>query len=135
MTTILFCMNFLGDLFFRGESFIEHQDTCTVRRVQPELQAFQPAASSSRTASSTSPSSGNNFGITPMPRLSSTVAPEPVFLGQERHCSSSIDDQQHNLELQLLPSSSNYAWRNCDESQPTNLKLSIGSCSKGKRRY
>ncbi|GFZ15857.1 indeterminate(ID)-domain 14 [Actinidia rufa] len=119
-----------GRVFSRVESFIEHQDTCTVRRVQPELQVFQPAAaSSSRTASSTSPSSGNNFGITPMPRLSSTVAPEPVFLHQERHCSSSIDDQQHNLELQLLPSSSNYAWRNCDDSHPTNLKLSIGSCS------
>ncbi|XP_057495336.1 zinc finger protein SHOOT GRAVITROPISM 5-like [Actinidia eriantha] len=118
-----------GRVFSRVESFIEHQDMCTMRQVRPELLAFQPAASSSRTASSTSPSSDNNFGIAPMPRLSATVAPEPVFLGQERHCSSSIDDQQHNLELQLLSSSSNCASQNCDKNHPTNLKLSIGSGS------
>ncbi|KAE8710119.1 protein BASIC PENTACYSTEINE2-like [Hibiscus syriacus] len=110
----------LGDLVgikkhFRGntairnngvESFIEHQDACTVRRVQPKLQALQPACSS-RTASSTSPSSDANFSITPRT--------EPVFLQHQ---------QKHNLELQLLPT------RDSDENYATHLKLSIGSSEK-----
>ncbi|GLT96814.1 hypothetical protein SLE2022_144120 [Rubroshorea leprosula] len=112
-----------GRVFSRVESFIEHQDACTVRRVQPEMQAMQTAACSSRSASSTSPSSEANFSISaplagmPMPKPTN----EPVFL--YNHASSS-NQQQHNLELQLLPSSSA---RNSDNNYATNLKLSIGS--------
>lgn len=120
-----------GRVFSRVESFIEHQDTCTVRLVQPDLQALQPACSS-RTASSTSRSSdNNNFSIAPLPRL--PIPTEPIFLCPERH-SSTGDDHHHNLELQLLPSSSNpYSSRNCDENHETNLKLSIGSCNQERK--
>ncbi|KAE8667265.1 hypothetical protein F3Y22_tig00112428pilonHSYRG00045 [Hibiscus syriacus] len=83
------------------EGFIEHQDVCTVRRVQPELQA----ACLSRSASSNGlPSDAVNFGI---PRRT-----EPVFLQRQ---------QQHCLELQLLST------RDSDENHATRLKLSIGS--------
>ncbi|XVF85532.1 hypothetical protein PTKIN_Ptkin17bG0125000 [Pterospermum kingtungense] len=120
-----------GRVFSRVESFIEHQDVCTVRRVQPELQALQQPACSSRTASSTSPSSDANFNIAPLPGLpmpkSST---EPVFLYS--HASTSDHHQhqhhpQHNLELQLLPSSATHSDENC----ATHLKLSIGTSSEG----
>uniref|UniRef100_A0A5B7AEB7 Putative C2H2-like zinc finger protein n=1 Tax=Davidia involucrata TaxID=16924 RepID=A0A5B7AEB7_DAVIN len=100
-----------GRVFSRVESFIEHQDSCTVRRTaRPEVQALQPVCSS-RTASSTSPSSDTNLSIAPLPRLA-----EPSFLGRNN---SSPDE--HNLELQLLPSSNNRY-----ENQATHLKLSIG---------
>ncbi|KAI8538595.1 hypothetical protein RHMOL_Rhmol09G0116500 [Rhododendron molle] len=116
-----------GRVFSRVESFIEHQDACNVRRVRPEvLQAMQPVCSS-RSASSTSPSSDNNFGIVPLQRIS--VPPntsEAMFLGPERYCCSSTDDHHHNLELQLLPSS-NHVSRSCNQNHATNLKLSIGS--------
>ncbi|KAA8532405.1 hypothetical protein F0562_032426 [Nyssa sinensis] len=118
-----------GRVFSRVESFIEHQDTCTVRRARPEMQVLQPACSS-RTASSTSPSSDTNLSIVPLPRLVIPTTPaEPVFLHPERNNSSSDDHQLHNLELQLQPSSNAYFSRNCYENQATHLKLSIGSCS------
>lgn len=117
---------------FRVESFIEHQDACNVRQVRPEvLQAMQPVCSS-RSASSTSPSSDNNFGIVPLQRIS--VPPntsEAMFLGPERYSCSSTDDHHHNLELQLLPLS-NHVSRSCDQNHATNLKLSIGSPNQGK---
>ncbi|XP_058183561.1 zinc finger protein SHOOT GRAVITROPISM 5 isoform X2 [Rhododendron vialii] len=116
-----------GRVFSRVESFIEHQDACNVRRVRPEvLQALQPVCSS-RSASSTSPSSDNNFGTVPLQRIS--VPPntsEAMFLGPERYSCSSTNDHHHNLELQLLPSS-NHVSRSCDQNHATNLKLSIGS--------
>lgn len=114
------------------ESFIEHQDSCTVRRVQPELQSLQQACSS-RTASSTSPSSDANFSRAPLPGLP-VLAPkptEPVFLYSDRNnknvhpAASDHHLKKHNLELQLLPSS------NSDENFETRLKLSIGSCDNG----
>lgn len=109
-----------GRVFSRVESFIEHQDACTVRRTHPELPAFQAAACSSRTASSTSPSSDTNFSITPLQSVPVPPSSEPYCL----HNSFPSDhDMQNNLELQLLPSSSLY------ENNPTHLKLSIGSGS------
>ena len=108
------------------ESFIEHQDVCTVRRVQPELQALQPACSS-RTASSTSPSSDANFSIAPLPGLPMPKSTEPVFLYSHASTSDQQHHLQHNLELQLLPSSSTHPSRNSDENYATHLKLSIGS--------
>ncbi|KAF2316657.1 hypothetical protein GH714_041998 [Hevea brasiliensis] len=118
----------------RVESFIEHQDACTVRRPQPELQALQPACSS-RTASSTSPSSDGNFSIAPVPRLPIPKPSEPVFLysSSDRNDASTSSRQEHNLELQLLPSSTTRLSQNPDESYPTNLKLSIGSSSRGEK--
>ncbi|KAJ7942777.1 Zinc finger protein SHOOT GRAVITROPISM 5 [Quillaja saponaria] len=126
-----------GRVFSRVESFIEHQDTCTVRQVRPDhFQALQPACSS-RTASSTSPSSEANFSTIaplqgfPMPQK----AAQPVFLTTETNISNpSTSDHQHNLELQLLPSSSK-AHENrqfVHENYETHLKLSIGSCSNTK---
>lgn len=122
-----------GRVFSRVESFIEHQDACNIRRVRPELQALQPACSS-RSASSTSPSSDNNFGIVPLQRISvpANNTSEAMFLGTERYSCSSTDDHHHhhNLELQLLPSS-NHASRSRDHNHATNLKLSIGSPNQG----
>lgn len=98
-----------GRVFSRVESFIEHQDACTVRRVVPS--SFHPAAAcSSRTASSTSPSSDTNL----------TTIPSSLIITQR---SSIPHPPQNNLEeLQLLPSSSSLSLYD-----QTNLKLSIGS--------
>ncbi|KAG4999706.1 zinc finger protein SHOOT GRAVITROPISM 5-like [Glycine soja] len=127
-----------GRVFSRVESFIEHQDACTVRQHRPELQALQPACSS-RTASSASPSSEANFSIAP-PLQGLPVLPKPaeqqqqpatttVLLTSEIHGNKSTTS--HNLELQLLPSSTNsQAKRNTKENY--GLKLSIGSCSNDK---
>ncbi|XP_050235086.1 zinc finger protein SHOOT GRAVITROPISM 5 [Mercurialis annua] len=143
-----------GRVFSRVESFIEHQDACTVR-IQPDhhhhhhqLQALQPACSS-RTASSTSPSSDANFTISPplqvlpLPKPTSTDHhtnhQPPVFLysspsdrNDQASASASASTSTHNLELQLLPSpASTPSLQKNDEQRyhPTNLKLSIGSCS------
>lgn len=92
----------------RVESFIEHQDACTVRRTHTDLPTFAPMCSS-RTTSSTSPSSDTNLTIIPslLQRVPQT------------------QNTQNNLELQLLPSSSSL-YEQHDDSR-TNLKLSIGS--------
>lgn len=112
-------------LISRVESFIEHQDACTVRRVHPELPGFQAAACSSRTASSTSPSSETNFSMAPMQKIPGPLSTEPLSL---HHTSAPTErDMQNNLELQLLPSSSSF-----HETSSTQLKLSIGSGSSSK---
>ncbi|KAJ4840124.1 hypothetical protein Tsubulata_039259 [Turnera subulata] len=123
-----------GRVFSRVESFIEHQDACTVRQGRSEMEALQPAACSSRTASSASPSSDANLSSVPppprllMPTLKPT-APQggrrPSFLFLEgNEASTSRQRQEYNLELQLLPSSSS-----TPHSLPANLNLSIGSSS------
>ncbi|KAF2305705.1 hypothetical protein GH714_007678 [Hevea brasiliensis] len=124
-----------GRVFSRVESFIEHQDACTVRRGQPELQALQPACSS-RTASSTSPSSDANFNIAPLQGLPIPKPSEPVFLysSSDRYDASTSSQQEYNLELQLLPSSTTTRLsQNPDERYPTNLKLSIGSSGRSEK--
>ncbi|XP_022725779.1 protein SHOOT GRAVITROPISM 5-like [Durio zibethinus] len=121
-----------GRVFSRVESFIEHQDNCNVRRVQPELQALQPACSS-RTASNTSPSSDANFSIAPLPGLPMPKSTEPVFLYNHVSTSDHQHQLQHNLELQLLPSPSTQLSRNSDENYGTHLKLSIGSSDGGEK--
>lgn len=86
-----------GRVFSRVESFIEHQDFCTIRHhnLPPELHLMRPEASSSPTASSsTTPSMEySTFSAVSVPRIHPTYPGEP----DENH--------QHNLELQLLPSS------------------------------
>lgn len=107
--------------FFRVESFIEHQDACTVRQHQP----LQPACSS-RTASSTSPSSEANFSSMAAP-LQGLPLPK---LPADNNKPSTSHQQRHNLELQLLPTSINpQEKRNSKENHETHLKLSIGTCS------
>ncbi|KAL6974968.1 hypothetical protein U1Q18_042566, partial [Sarracenia purpurea var. burkii] len=107
-------------------SFIEHQDTCTLRgQVRPELQALQPACSS-RTASSTSPSSDTNFSNNP-PFRSLSMQGHVELAGflyrpELNGSPATTNEHTHNLELQLLPSSNAY-----DQNHSTNLKLSIGS--------
>ncbi|KAB2620116.1 protein SHOOT GRAVITROPISM 5-like [Pyrus ussuriensis x Pyrus communis] len=138
-----------GRVFSRVESFIEHQDTCTVRHVVlPELQAaLQPAACSSRTASSTSPSSDTNFSISnnvaaPVVLAGLPVRPNPTDHHDQRDgmnayisCNRQQQQQQqvhkNILELQLLPSSNAHTSSppNLDKGYATNLKLSIGSPS------
>ncbi|KAF5737784.1 C2H2-like zinc finger protein [Tripterygium wilfordii] len=113
-----------GRVFSRVESFIEHQDACTLRMVQPDqLQALQPACTS-RAASSTSPSSEANFHIAPLP---SRAIPKTTHEQNNSNAASTSEDVQRkrNLELQLLPSSN----ASSDENFATNLKLSIGSSS------
>ncbi|PON83768.1 TFIIH C1-like domain containing protein [Trema orientale] len=139
-----------GRVFSRVESFIEHQDSCTVRQVRPELQALQSAATaaacSSRTASSTSPSSDANFGNIAAPFPAGVVLnmPKPteanMFLSSSserastsKHSITNISTNQHQqnlLELQLLPSSEALGrsmQNSSEENYATHLKLSIGS--------
>lgn len=121
-----------GRVFSRVESFIEHQDTCTIRRVRPDVQAMQPACSS-HAASSNSPSSDNNFSVAPKARL---IMPAPsdhqpqFLLSEANNLPGKV--QQHSLELQLLPSS-----YKDEENHATDLKLSIGSsrnCEKNEQK-
>lgn len=90
------------------ESFIEHQDTCTIRRIRPNLQTLQPTAACS---SSTSPSSDTN-----LPKL--TIMPLP-----------NSTNSDHNLELGLRSTSDHH--ENIIIQEP-HLKLSIGSSSSPK---
>ncbi|KAL7589500.1 zinc finger protein SHOOT GRAVITROPISM 5 [Lactuca sativa] len=107
-----------GRVFSRVESFIEHQDACTIRRIHSDLPTFQPACSS-RTASSTSPS--NDKILTSIPTMARShhrqPPPQTVF-------SQSQEDMQNNLELQLLPSLSLYEQNNNNQN---HLNLSIGN--------
>ncbi|EOA24037.1 hypothetical protein CARUB_v10017254mg [Capsella rubella] len=138
-----------GRVFSRVESFIEHQDNCSVRRVhrEPPLppQTAVPAvpACSSRTASTVStPSSETNYGGT-----IAVAAPIPLE-GRPVHQRISPSILTHssknlNLELQLLPLSPNQN-PNQENQQPkvkepshhhnhnhetTNLNLSIAPSS------
>ncbi|KAK8521448.1 hypothetical protein V6N13_077549 [Hibiscus sabdariffa] len=94
-----------GRVFSRVESFIEHQDVCHIRS---ESQEVQPACLS-RTASSPSPSS------------------ETMFLSPRKDNNSSKNAPYHNLELQLLTTSST------DDKHSTRLQLSIGSSDIGQK--
>ncbi|XP_004504607.1 zinc finger protein SHOOT GRAVITROPISM 5 [Cicer arietinum] len=127
-----------GRVFSRVESFIEHQDACTIRRKhqhqhQPELQAttLQPAACSSGTASSTSPSSEANFSIAPLQGLPVLPKPHDKPTNSDIHNKPSLPIHHHNLELQLLPSSIIKTLpekpNSKDQNYETHLKLSIGS--------
>ena len=131
----------------RVESFIEHQDACTIRgKHQPEFQAttMQPACSS-RTASSTSPSSEANFSIS-APLQGLPVLPKPpdkplsaptLLTNSDIHNKPSTSHHHHNLELQLLPSSTNPQVEkpnSNDQNYETHLKLSIGNNESEKQR-
>ncbi|CAF2090737.1 hypothetical protein BRARA_F03442 [Brassica rapa] len=103
-----------GRVFSRVESFIEHQDNCSVRNVHhepppPPQTAVIVTACSSRTASTAStPSSETNYGG------AVTVATPLPLEGRPIHIRSSsltplllTNSSNLNLELQLLPSTPN----------------------------
>lgn len=108
----------------RVESFIEHQDTCNMGRLRPEMPSLQPACLS-RTASSPSPSADTNFSTAPWPPL---VIPRPktdaIFL------SPTVDKKHYNLELQLSSTTNPLEVSvspKTDDNHSTQLQLSIGS--------
>ncbi|KAL3379071.1 hypothetical protein AABB24_000009 [Solanum stoloniferum] len=94
-----------GRVFSRVESFIEHQDTCTIKRIRPNLQTLQPTTACS---SSTSLSSDTN-----LPKLAIMPLPNST-----------------NLELGLRSTSHH---ENIIEEP--HLKLSIGSSSSPKNGH
>ncbi|KAH0689939.1 hypothetical protein KY289_017297 [Solanum tuberosum] len=127
-----------GRVFSRVESFIEHQDACSMGRLRSESQSLHPPCLS-RTASSTpSPSSDTNLSTTPwsstlLKKLSSAAAAVTHHANPNiiKNCTN-----KHNLELQLLTtttSSSSPAFDVSVSSKPNedhsayNLQLSIGS--------
>ncbi|KAK6921577.1 hypothetical protein RJ641_012084 [Dillenia turbinata] len=111
-----------GRVFSRVESFIEHQDTCNLRRVQPEshFNPLQPASSC------TSPSNDTNFSPSPLPALTKSKPMEAIFLiPNHPNNDSPTNDSQvpHNLQLQLLMPNNPLNI----EDHATNLGLSLGS--------
>ncbi|KAA8541417.1 hypothetical protein F0562_025380 [Nyssa sinensis] len=115
-----------GRVFSRVESFIEHQDACTMGRLRPESQALQPACLS-RTASSPSPSSDTNMSTVPN-------WPGGLIMSTRRRdgdTTPSKNSHCHNLELQLLSTTSTaldtWVSPKADENHSTQLQLSIGS--------
>ncbi|KAK2437827.1 zinc finger protein SHOOT GRAVITROPISM [Trifolium repens] len=139
-----------GRVFSRVESFIEHQDACTIRgKHQPDLQAttMQPACSS-RTASSTSPSSEANFsisaplqGLTGLPKPPDKPSSTPTLLtNSDIHNKPSTSHHHHNLELQLLspssikPQEEKQSSKEIQNYETTHLKLSIGSNNESEKQ-
>ncbi|KAK4766997.1 hypothetical protein SAY86_014748 [Trapa natans] len=137
-----------GRVFSRVESFIEHQDTCSIGRLRSEMQALQPACLS-RTASSPSPSSDTNFStvpnwpqppplcnlnLFPKPRESFLLSPTTLENSSKNNTvnynNSKSGRQYHNLELQLSTTSNPIDVSvsiDRDENRSTQLQLSIGS--------
>lgn len=128
---------------YRVESFIEHQDACTLGRLRSESQALQPAACLSRTASSPSPSStetnlampintttSNNPSdttttttTTPTPALvilsSTSPSPQNPILSKTS-TSTSTNPRFHNLDLQLSTTTTTIMSNPIlDENQPS----------------
>lgn len=119
-----------GRVFSRVESFIEHQDVCSLGRLRSESHSLIQLPSApclSRTASSPSlPSSDHTNNL-----ITSTTIPWPNFL---MNTPNSII-KEHNLELQLLtttttttsPSSHFDVSVSSKSRDDHNLQLSIGS--------
>ncbi|XAR53151.1 hypothetical protein NMG60_11021576 [Bertholletia excelsa] len=108
-----------GRVFSRVESFIEHQDACSMGRLRSESQSLQ-APALSRTASSPSPSHDNNNNKNSNNILSATLVP------------SNRNSCFHNLELQLLTTSTSSpslpeTLISPKEDEQSHLQLSIGS--------
>lgn len=112
-----------GRVFSRVESFIEHQDACSMGQLRSEYHPLQPPPPPpclSGTASSPSPSSDTNLSVAPRPDSSALPRQiDPIFF-------SSTASRYPNLELQLLS-------KKLDEDQSTQLQLSIGSSEMGRR--
>ncbi|GLT53835.1 hypothetical protein SLA2020_270780 [Shorea laevis] len=112
-----------GRVFSRVESSSSTKTLARFGRVSLKyMHCSQPARLERHRAPSPS-SDTNNFSIAPLPGILLPI-PKPVFLSSDQNMNNNIPStsdhqQQHNLELQLLPSS--------DEIFATHLKLSIGS--------
>ncbi|CAN8266826.1 unnamed protein product [Cochlearia groenlandica] len=122
-----------GRVFSRVESFIEHQDNCTVKKVHreppppPQTAVIVPACSSRTVSTASTPSSdGGAFAVaTPLP-----LEGRPIH--HQR-----ISPNNLNLELQLLPltpkqqhkvkepSHHHHHHHNHNHHDTTNLNLSI----------
>ncbi|CAI9757314.1 unnamed protein product [Fraxinus pennsylvanica] len=106
-----------GRVFSRVESFIEHQDACSMGRLRSESHELQPAACLSRTASGPSPSSDTNL---------SNIAPWPIFM---TNVCETKNSKPTFLELQQLTKPGVNG-----EDQSTQLQLSIGSSEISERK-
>ncbi|KAL8120653.1 protein indeterminate-domain 14-like [Apium graveolens] len=133
-----------GRVFSRVESFIEHQDACTVQPDHLQVTLQQQHVCSSRTVSSASPSSDNNNNLSNMSKLlRSFPLQTPAQVQQPQFDRDHIrnipthreyDHQpRQKLELQLLPLSSNID-KTCqvsnhmhDENCLIDLNLSVGN--------
>ena len=143
--------------YFRVESFIEHQDNCSVRNVHhepppPPQTAAIITACSSRTASTAStPSSETNYGgavtvATPLPQEG-----RPIHIRSSSLTPLVLNNSSNlNLELQLLPLTPNlnpnqeYQQHKVKEPSlhhhhhnhdTTNLNLSIAPSSSSYHHY
>ncbi|XP_051119736.1 zinc finger protein SHOOT GRAVITROPISM 5-like [Andrographis paniculata] len=133
-----------GRVFSRVESFIEHQDACTMGRLRsdPHRAAHPPPPPPplprpclSRTASSPSPSTDTNLSVAPWAAAVLTLAnpaePPGFFNKKTDGAAVSAASRSPNLELQLLTKSSisgTDTWRKMDDQDhSTHLHLSMGS--------
>ncbi|KAL0380277.1 UNVERIFIED_CONTAM: Zinc finger protein SHOOT GRAVITROPISM 5 [Sesamum angustifolium] len=99
-----------GRVFSRVESFIEHQDACSMGRLRSESHPLQPPPPClSRTASSPSPSSDTNLSVAPWASAAAAALAlpkptEPIFLSTPAAVSTPRNNSRPpNLELQLSP--------------------------------
>ncbi|XP_057791508.1 zinc finger protein SHOOT GRAVITROPISM 5-like isoform X2 [Salvia miltiorrhiza] len=116
-----------GRVFSRVESFIEHQDACSMGRLRSECQPLQTAACLSRTASSPSPSSDTNLSVAPW------AAPFPAPMDSIFMADAATPKNRSrppNLELQLLTKATT-SLDNSAKLDSTQLQLSIGSSEIG----
>ncbi|KAL2234494.1 protein SHOOT GRAVITROPISM 5 [Sesamum indicum] len=124
-----------GRVFSRVESFIEHQDACSMGRLRSESHPLQPPPPClSRTASSPSPSSDTNLSVAPWASAAAAALAlpkptEPIFLSTPAAVTTPRNNSRPpNLELQLLTKASTSAVdTKPDEDHSMQLQLSIGS--------
>ncbi|GFP82614.1 protein shoot gravitropism 5 [Phtheirospermum japonicum] len=123
-----------GRVFSRVESFIEHQDACSMGRLRSDCHPLQPPPSAclSRTASSPSPSSDTNLSVTAWahsralgPNKKLPMDHHPIF------SSNWAGPPPPNLELELLTKASTSLnispVKIGKDHSTTQLQLSIGS--------
>ncbi|KAL0441837.1 UNVERIFIED_CONTAM: protein indeterminate-domain 14 [Sesamum radiatum] len=135
-----------GRVFSRVESFIEHQDACSMGRLRSECHPLQPPpACLSRTASSPSPSSDTNLSVAPWAAATRSLPKpiDPIFLSNAADIGGSVTPKNNsrppNLELQLLTKASAIGIdvsgnsTKLDEDHSTQLQLSIGSSEIGEK--
>ncbi|CAI9754044.1 unnamed protein product [Fraxinus pennsylvanica] len=113
-----------GRVFSRVESFIEHQDACSMGQLGADSQALQSTACLSRTASGPSPSSDTNLSnVAPRPifmtSVCETMNPRPAFLELQLLTKPHVNDEDKSMHLQLSIGSSEISEKN--EMDNTNL--------------
>ncbi|KAL1553711.1 zinc finger protein SHOOT GRAVITROPISM 5-like [Salvia divinorum] len=124
-----------GRVFSRVESFIEHQDACSMGRLRSDCHPLQAAVATaaclSRTASS--PSSDTNLSTAPWGGPSSLTAPMDSIFMTNAGATTRHRSRPPNLELQLLTKASSSLGfsGNSTKLDSTQLQLSIGSSEIG----